>query len=135
MILGVLGRIDEQKSTLEEGIACVESKTADGSLRRREAWSFMGDYLRERGEFAQAKTWYARARAGAEDTKDPATRVWVDAFRGEILWMERETARAEGGVLEPALEAEFQSIVASFQKRDPGNPRLQRWADAGNPAH
>jgi tetratricopeptide (TPR) repeat protein len=135
MILGVLGRIDEQKSTLEEGIACVERGASEGSLRRREAWSFMGDYLRDRGDFAQAKVWYERARAGAEDTTDPTTRVWIDACRGEILWMARETARAAGGTLEPALEAEFQSIVAAFHKRDPRNPRLQRWVDAAKPPH
>jgi hypothetical protein len=49
--------------------------------------------------------------------------------------MEREKARATGGALEPALEAEFQSIVTAFQQRDPGNPRLKRWAEVAKPPH
>jgi serine/threonine protein kinase len=135
MIAAVQGQFDEQKSLLEEGIACVEARTPDGSQRRREAWTFMGDFLRERGDFAQARAWYERARAGVEDTADPVQRAWVDSCRGELIWMDREIARAAGGALDPALEAEFQSLVAALQKRDPGNPRLKRWNDAAKPSH
>ena len=129
-VAGREARYEDQFRLLNEAIACVESKAGEGSQRRREVWSFMADYHRERRDFAEARRWYARALEGLPSSTDPVVTVWRSAWRGEVLWMDREEARAAGTTIDPDREAEFQSILRGFQERDPGNPRLRHWVDS-----
>lgn len=133
MILGAEGKFDAQLAALQEATACCEANSGEVHLRRREAWGFMGDYFRERGDFAQARGWYQRALDGLDGDQDLKTQEWIGVWRGELLWMDREEARALGVAIDPVQEAEFQAIVARFQTRDPRNKRLERWARSAAP--
>ena len=133
MVAGIEGRIEEQGALLAEGIACTEAKTGEGSHRRREAWGFMGDYLRERGRFDDARGWYRRALDGAESTTDPALARWVKAWTGELLWMDREDARRRGEPFDPAREGELAAIIEEFRGQDPRD-RLKRWLPVPPPS-
>jgi tetratricopeptide (TPR) repeat protein len=130
-VAGIEAKYDEQRALLEQGVACAEANSPAGHFRQREAWGFMADFLRERGEFDAARTWYAKALDGlAGNTTDAFTRAWMDAWRGEILWMTCEDARRSGHEASAEAAGELRSIVERTKQRDLANPRLPRWTAA-----
>jgi len=122
------GKYDEQGQLLEQAVACSEREAGPGHIRRREAYGFMADHHRERGDFEAARAWYGKALDGFAGASSAIEVVWRDAWMGEILWMEREAARRAGEPFDPAREVEFQSIVETVRSRDAGNKRLERWS-------
>ena len=127
-VAGIEAKYDEQRALLGQGVACAEANSPPGHFRQREAWGFMGDFLREQRDFAAARRWYERALDGLDsNTSDTFTRAWMDAWRGEILWMTCEDARRSG---QSADAAQLRSILERTKLRDPANARLPRWTAA-----
>ena len=109
----------------------MDSKSGGGSLRRREIRCFLGDYHRARGDLAEARAWYLQAAEGAPPSSpDPSFQAWIDAWTGELLWIDREEARVAGRPFPPESAARFDELIRGVEARDPGNRRAQRWKTA-----
>ena len=133
MVLDQLGRPDEARVWFVRAIGHFSAAVGDGHTRTREARGFLADHEREHGDGASAAAYYREALLGMPDP-DWATistpsieHIWHDAWTGELLWLQRESARREGSDLSPALRERFDAIIARTRARDLQQSRLARW--------
>ena len=127
-VAGLRGQHADQLRLLTEALACVDSKSGGGSLRRREIRCFLGDYHRARGDLVEARAWYLQAAEGAPPSSpDPSFQAWIDAWTGELLSIDREEARVAGRPFPPESAARFDELIRRVEARDWGNRRLRHW--------
>jgi serine/threonine protein kinase len=134
-VAGLRGQHADQLRFLHEALACVDAKSGAGSLRRREIRCFLGDYHRERGNLAEARAWYLQAADSAPPSStDPSFQAWIDAWTGELLWIDREEARISGHPFPPESAARFDELIRRVEARDRGNRRLRHWGTPAAPS-
>ena len=133
MVLDLLGRPDEARPWLVRAIEHFTALLGEGHTRTREARGFLADHERAQGRHEAASALYREALRGMAvpewpDISSPSIeQVWFDAWTGELLWMERESARREGRELDPSLAMQFEAVIERTRTRDPGHARLTRW--------